>query len=221
MYSCEMLLFAGQICPLAKLTTGVDCFSVKLRREPNSLQIFRRSAVILISTGVSETELHRDPSGSLLVCVCGNRRVWAATPKAFTLGRGSEEEGGVCYLSDEFNPIRGALWEGPGKYTFDMSAGDAVYIPVGWWHAVAVSSLSNTGSIAVTFECTSSQRDAVVHKVIGVGRTNSFASWTSAKKLLTMLVAVGVTFPPTVRALVPTRNVPTLAGRIGESRKAR
>lgn len=178
--------------------------------------MFERSAVLLVSIGISTSPLHRDPQGTLLVGLCGVRHVWVAHPDAFTAGKGADAADGITTLPDEDNPALGAAWEGPNKHKFVLRAGDVIYIPVLWWHAVQ-SECRSTGSMAVAFEC-SARHEAVPFKVEGVGPTCSIQGWTSARKLLGMLVNIGVSMPDVVRQYGSTRRSPSVSTRLGSSR---
>ena len=69
--------------------------------------MFERSAVLLVSIGISTSPLHRDPQGTLLVGLCGVRHVWVAHPDAFTAGKGADAADGITTLPDEDNPALG------------------------------------------------------------------------------------------------------------------
>lgn len=139
-------------------------------------------STLFVSVGRTLSPLHKDPAGTLLICICGDRTVWTAHPDKFTPDSDAYTMGRVVYLSDKFNPGLGAQWTTSSTvFTFVMRAGDAVYLPTGWWHAVgskggvalAVEVRCHTGSSAMLWR--------------GVSPSRSVAGWSSPAAVLMLL----------------------------------
>ena len=77
------------------------------------------------------TPLHHDQSSAWLVQLVGRKRVWAASPLESSLLNTAD---GVFNLADPRKPV-GEQRE-VGWLEWVLEPGDAVFLPVGWWHQV-------------------------------------------------------------------------------------
>ena len=168
----ERLSFTMKTTPTPRLGGGVDY----------------SSSTIFVSVGNTASALHKDPSHTLLLCVCGVRAVWVADPHAFEVGPGCVDDGsGITVLPNAKNPALGAAWEVDGRtrWRFELEAGDAVFIPRAWWHAV--KAVSEGGAVAIALEVSTSMRTPCLH--VHVGYRNPPQGWTSAKKVEQLLAS--------------------------------
>jgi hypothetical protein len=99
----------------------------------------------------TRTPLHRDPNPNLFVQLAGQKVIRLLSPK---IGRGVYERaklraggggranlrGEEMMVGDEMQALEEAVWdaqdEGAEGVEAQLSAGDGLYIPLGWWHAV-------------------------------------------------------------------------------------
>ncbi|KAF2631908.1 Clavaminate synthase-like protein [Macroventuria anomochaeta] len=99
----------------------------------------------------TRTPLHRDPNPNLFVQLAGQKVVRLMRPK---IGRGVYERarlraggggranmrGEEMMVGDEMKALEEAVWDGQDEaiegVEAQLSAGDGLYIPLGWWHAV-------------------------------------------------------------------------------------
>ncbi|KAF9695898.1 hypothetical protein EKO04_006089 [Ascochyta lentis] len=99
----------------------------------------------------TRTPLHRDPNPNLFVQLAGQKIVRLMRPH---IGRGVYERarlkaggdgranmrGEEMMVGDEMQALEEAVWEGDDRAVegleAQLSAGDGLYIPLGWWHAV-------------------------------------------------------------------------------------
>ncbi|KAL6708413.1 hypothetical protein ACN47E_002676 [Coniothyrium glycines] len=95
----------------------------------------------------TRTPLHRDPNPNLFVQLAGRKRVRLMRPDVGRalyervgngLGR-ANMRGDEMMQGREMEALEEAVWEddaeGPGVEA-ELSSGDGLYIPLGWWHAV-------------------------------------------------------------------------------------
>ncbi|MBL8684324.1 MAG: cupin-like domain-containing protein [Myxococcales bacterium] len=83
------------------------------------------------------TPLHHDTTNILFCQIYGRKRVWLAHPSEVALQRGAR---GVYAAMDPERPRPDdpqPLWK-----HVELEPGDALFIPVGWWHAVRALSVS-------------------------------------------------------------------------------
>jgi ribosomal protein L16 Arg81 hydroxylase len=90
----------------------------------------------------TRTPLHHDQSSAWLVQLHGTKRVWLASPLEPALFSTAE---GVFNTHDPSHSATGDLRE-VHWWTADLAPGDAVFLPVGWWHQL----LALTPSISVS-----------------------------------------------------------------------
>ncbi len=88
------------------------------------------------------TPLHHDQSSGWFVQLHGSKRMWMASPLESALFTTAV---GLYNRVDAREPQQGELAE-VGFSAFEVHAGDAVFIPVGWWHQV----VATTPSISVS-----------------------------------------------------------------------
>ena len=99
----------------------------------------------------TRTPLHRDPNPNLFVQLAGQKVVRLMKPG---IGRGVYERvrlraggggranmrGEEMMVGDEMQALEEAVWDGKDEaiegIEAQLSAGDALYIPLAWWHAV-------------------------------------------------------------------------------------
>ncbi|KAJ4326091.1 hypothetical protein N0V94_000253 [Neodidymelliopsis sp. IMI 364377] len=99
----------------------------------------------------TRTPLHRDPNPNLFVQLAGQKVVRLMRPE---IGRAVYERarlraggggranmrGEEMMVGDEMQAIEEAVWDGQDEaiegVEAQLSAGDGLYIPLGWWHAV-------------------------------------------------------------------------------------
>lgn len=96
----------------------------------------------------TRTPLHRDPNPNLFVQLAGHKVVRLMRPE---VGRGVYERiarGGRANMrgeemmsGTEMAGLEHAVWEDEGEGSVvgveaELRSGDALYIPLGWWHAV-------------------------------------------------------------------------------------
>ncbi|KAJ4380491.1 hypothetical protein N0V86_003846 [Didymella sp. IMI 355093] len=99
----------------------------------------------------TRTPLHRDPNPNLFVQLAGQKVVRLLSPE---IGRGVYERaklraggggranlrGEEMMVGDEMQALEEAVWEaqdeGAEGVEAQLCAGDGLYIPLGWWHAV-------------------------------------------------------------------------------------
>ncbi|KAF3000327.1 hypothetical protein E8E13_009320 [Curvularia kusanoi] len=99
----------------------------------------------------TRTPMHRDPNPNLFVQLAGQKIVRLLRPD---VGRGVYERarlnaggsgranmrGEEMMAGAEMQALEGAVWgeqdEAAVGFEAEMSAGDGLYIPLGWWHAV-------------------------------------------------------------------------------------
>ncbi|KAF3053196.1 hypothetical protein E8E11_011666 [Didymella keratinophila] len=99
----------------------------------------------------TRTPLHRDPNPNLFVQLAGQKVVRLLRPE---IGRGVYERaklragggsranirGEEMMVGDEMEALEEAVWDAQDEHADGMeaqlSAGDGLYIPLGWWHAV-------------------------------------------------------------------------------------
>lgn len=99
----------------------------------------------------TRTPLHRDPNPNLFVQVAGQKVVRLLRPE---IGRGVYERaklraggggkanirGEEMMIGDEMQALEEAVWDAHDEHAdgleAQLSAGDGLYIPLGWWHAV-------------------------------------------------------------------------------------
>jgi hypothetical protein len=89
------------------------------------------------------TPLHHDTTNILFCQIYGRKRIWLAHPAELTLQRGAK---GVYAAIDPERPSPDdpePLWK-----MVELEPGDALFIPVGWWHSVRA--LSTSINIAFT-----------------------------------------------------------------------
>ena len=110
----------------------------------------RRGASIILTTSSSSSGPHSDAEDTLLLNVSGERRVWYARPQHASerLPR-SGGDGAPVFLPAMCDPSlplvqKGVEWCRP----VTLRAGDAIWIPRGWWHCVA----SEMGGVAMPLE---------------------------------------------------------------------
>jgi hypothetical protein len=112
------------------------------------------------------TPLHRDPNGNLLVQIVGRKRVRLLAPRLGeevlkdvreVVGRGcggGRVRGDEMMVGEEREGLERVVWEefgescGKGEaLEAEMNAGDGLFIPHGWWHAVRGVGVGLTGSV--------------------------------------------------------------------------
>lgn len=99
----------------------------------------------------TRTPLHRDPNPNLFVQLAGQKVIRLLKPN---VGRGVYERarlraggggganmrGEEMMVGGEMNALEEAVWDGKDEgvegVEAQLSAGDGLYIPLGWWHAV-------------------------------------------------------------------------------------
>lgn len=89
------------------------------------------------------TPLHHDQSTGWLAQLVGTKRVWLASPLEPAL---FDTAVGLYNRADPRAPRAGAL-SGVAFSTVDLEPGDALLIPVGWWHQVEATSPSVSASM--------------------------------------------------------------------------
>tara|TARA_R110002003_G_scaffold128_2_gene12046 strand:- start:24384 stop:25217 length:834 start_codon:yes stop_codon:yes gene_type:complete len=125
----------------------------------------------------TRTPLHRDPNPNLFVQVAGEKVVRLMKPD---VGRALYEKvcaelseaGGRANMRDEkmmqgadLAAMEKAVWEGDGKGEVEgveavLEAGDGLYIPLGWWHAVRGVGEGVSANASVSNGVQRSRRDA-------------------------------------------------------------
>jgi hypothetical protein len=103
----------------------------------------RGAAIFLSMTHPSASGAHYDENHTLLVGLCGTRRVFLSSRRDWPLKMRSVE----CALKHEYDPVHDpscADW-----YYHDLHVGDAVLIPRGMWHSVVGTLQSVSLSIDV------------------------------------------------------------------------
>lgn len=93
---------------------------------------------LLIGGPRSGSALHQDPQGTAAWnAVLSGRKLWAMAPPHL-----SACDAGVADLPDDcggmqwFARFSGPLLRHPDSLVFEQAAGEVVYVPPGWWHAV-------------------------------------------------------------------------------------
>ena len=86
------------------------------------------------------TPWHHDLTNNLLVQVMGRKRVRMAPPWAFAQMRNSRH----CFSDwgNEALPARDGTAETPPVLECVIGPGEAIFLPVGWWHQVEALDLS-------------------------------------------------------------------------------
>jgi hypothetical protein len=104
----------------------------------------------------SSSDPHKDGEDTLLANISGTRKVWVADRDAVSPRVAREERGGTIFLNLDCDPSlkdlavcarNGVKWTGPVV----LQAGDAIYIPHGFWHCL----LSEAGAVAASIEIVS------------------------------------------------------------------
>lgn len=111
----------------------------------------------------TRTPLHRDPNPNLFVQLAGQKVVRLLRPE---VGRGVYERaklraggggranmrGEEMMVGDEMQALEEAVWdaqdEGTEGVEAQLSAGDGLYIPLGWWHAVRGTGAGANASVS-------------------------------------------------------------------------
>ena len=112
----------------------------------------------------TRTPLHRDPNPNLFVQLAGRKIVRLMRPD---VGRGVYERarlraggggranmrGEEMMVGDEMQALEGAVWNGEDEgiegVEAQLSAGEGLYIPLGWWHAVRGIGTGANASVSV------------------------------------------------------------------------
>jgi hypothetical protein len=95
----------------------------------------------------TRTPAHHDPNGLLFCQVYGRKRFWLVKPDELSLILGEE---GYYAAIDLANPdlARFPDFAGAKVHQLEVGPGDALFLPVGWWHQV----LALDPSISVTLD---------------------------------------------------------------------
>ena len=107
-----------------------------------------RGASIILSFEWSTSGPHRDGEDSLLFAVSGQRHVYFAETVPDCLKIYQEKAGAPEFLSSDHDPILNSQGCGVQWEVHTLNAGDAFWIPHGWWHCVK----SEEQSVAVPVE---------------------------------------------------------------------
>ena len=144
------------------------------------------SSTIFVSRGPSVSKLHYDPSHTLLFCVCGVRHVFVAANSVYDSTKGSGDGAGIVAMPSSYNPASGAQFVADNKNTWHITlvAGDAVYIPYMFWHAIRAG---KEGGVAIAFEVHCKARTVMHH--VGVGIRENKGGWASARQVESLLNA--------------------------------
>eukprot|EP00566_Odontella_aurita_P019663 CAMPEP_0113531614 /NCGR_PEP_ID=MMETSP0015_2-20120614/3594_1 /TAXON_ID=2838 /ORGANISM="Odontella" /LENGTH=304 /DNA_ID=CAMNT_0000430469 /DNA_START=497 /DNA_END=1411 /DNA_ORIENTATION=+ /assembly_acc=CAM_ASM_000160 len=114
---------------------------------------------LFISLGETRTQLHRDHFDNLFLCLSGTRHWRISNPG--NSSRVQLEEGSISSglklprLRNVFGPtgrdcITSAYYNVP-FVEVTVSAGDALFVPSGWWHDVTANVCGNPSSVAVNW----------------------------------------------------------------------
>ena len=125
----------------------------------------------------------------MLANISGTRKVWVADRDAVSPRVARDERGGTIFLDLDCDPsinelavcaANGVKWTGPVV----LQAGDAIYIPRGFWHCL----LSEAGAVAVPIEIVSVESgDPQPHVIRHAGARTDRARaqrWGSAASVL-------------------------------------
>lgn len=92
----------------------------------------------------THTPLHHDQSTGWLVQLVGHKRVWLASPLESALYATAE---GLYNRADLRAPLAGEQAE-VAVHPVELAPGDALLIPIGWWHQVEATAPSISASLS-------------------------------------------------------------------------
>lgn len=128
-------------------------------RPPPAITGLRISSVnIWMNHSAVSTSAHYDPHHNLLCVLCGEKCVTLWPPSVTPLMQphafcGESSNHSTFHLStqhpQEFKPATAAAHSSGLFFKIDMQAGDALFLPAGWWHEVH----SSPRTIAVNYWC--------------------------------------------------------------------
>ncbi|KAH8049364.1 hypothetical protein JL721_11730 [Aureococcus anophagefferens] len=129
--------------------------------------------VAYVGGGRAATPLHFDPAENLLVVVSGAKDVLLFHPAdtPFLYPCGDRNAGSVYSTVDAFAPDLAAHpdFARAAPVRLAVRAGDVLYLPCGWWHAVAAAADGPTVSVNFWFQLSSAkfQTDAAL-RILGL-----------------------------------------------------
>lgn len=107
----------------------------------------RGAASLWLGHAGTHTPTHHDTSNVLFCQIAGRKTVWLASPSETRL-RGTDGTFFACaQLSDAAARAPGGPLEGACVFEVELAPGDALLLPVGWWHEVRALELSVNCSI--------------------------------------------------------------------------
>ena len=170
----------------------LQCTNAKPAARGSGDASMPRGASIILSFERSSSGPHRDGEDSLLFAVSGTRCIWYAESVPEHLNISQDKAGAPEYLSSEYDPSlhQGccAQWE---QHT--LNAGDACWIPRGWWHCVDSEPQSLAVAVEVAHGSVRGTRPRFFRRVAQVkhaGRSLRQVSrrrgWTSAYAMISL-----------------------------------
>ena len=136
----------------------------------------RRGCVMFLSEELTLSGAHKDISPGLLYVVEGTRSIWLAAPEEAIAhewkrdSSNSASEAESVWLHRQHDPHQSGSrygWRGAGDGgPIVLRAGDAVFIPPAWWHAI----MGAPGGVALALEVGSMASQPVVYRHVGPTR---------------------------------------------------